>query len=909
MRSSSTYPWLRPLLAALIFSALALAAAVLLARSIRASQAAARGIEAAPAAHSPRLGANVDLLALDDPALARQLDAAHAAGLTWLRQRVEWAAIEPQPGVYRWDSIDRLVDAARARGLDIALTVTAAPAWARDARELGAPLAPPADAATFGHFVAELARRYQGRLAAVQLWDNPNLAARAVGEYIPPRRYVELLRAGYQAAKAADPALTILGGGLAATSENSTRNQSDMRYLEWIYRAGGGPYFDALAVKPYGFWSGPDDRRVGDEILNFSRAVAMRETMRQYGDGDKPVWAVEWGWNALPLDWQGRPSPWGTDDAALQAQRTGDAIHRAQAEWPWLTAMSLMTLRPAAPPDDPVWGFTLLDDAAQARPALTAAVAASLSPAPPVNPAPSPATLALWLALAVGAVTCGALALANTIRLPWSAVWRGWDGQAARLGEAGNIAALAAAALTLAYLPWPLNLAPLALLALLVARRLDLGLAAIVVAAPFYLQTFRLAGTGVSLVEALTLVTVAAWAVRRVAEAAPSPSLPVDGEGASALPPSMGGSRGVRAWLSDVVRRVVAALRAQLPLDLLDVSVLLLLVLGAISPLVALMPGVANREFRLVILEPALFYLVLRDARLSRSQLLRLADALVLAGIAAALAAFLTYGGSGGIAAEGVRRLRGLYGSPNNLALVLGRVVPVALALLVWGSSRARRWAYAVALLPIIAALFLTFSTGAWLVGVPASLLFLGLMQGRRALAVVIGLVGVAVLALLPFARTERVGRLMRLDEAQTLEWRRLLWQSALDMIRDHPWLGVGLDNFLYEYRETYIRSDALADRNLSHPHNIVLDYWTRLGVLGVLALVMGQVGFWSSGLRLWRTLSGDLRILTLGLMASMVNFLAHGLLDNSFFLVDLAFIFMLTVGTVRHMRRTPPME
>lgn len=354
---------------------------------------------------------------------------------------------------------------------------------------------------------------------------------------------------------------------------------------------------------------------------------------------------------------------------------------------------------------------------------------------------------------------------------------------------------------------------------------------------------------------------------------------------------------------------MVAALRAQLPLDLLDVSVLLLLFLGAISPLVALMPGVANREFRLVILEPALFYLVLRDARLGRAGLLRLADALALAGVAAALAAFLSYGGDGGVAAEGVRRLRGLYGSPNNLALALGRIVPVVLALLIWGTSRARRWAYAAALLPIVAALFLTFSTGAWLVGVPVSLLFLGLMQGRRALAVVVGLVIVAVLALLPFARTERVGRLLRLDEAQTLEWRRLLWQSAVDMIRDHPWLGVGLDNFLYEYRETYIRSDALADRNLSHPHNIILDYWTRLGVFGIVALGMAQVGFWLSSLRLWRALSGDLRILTLGLMASMVNFLAHGLLDNSFFLVDLAFIFMLTVGVIRHLRRWPTVK
>jgi tetrahydromethanopterin S-methyltransferase subunit E len=33
--------------------------------------------------------------------------------------------------------------------------------------------------------------------------------------------------------------------------------------------------------------------------------------------------------------------------------------------------------------------------------------------------------------------------------------------------------------------------------------------------------------------------------------------------------------------------------------------------------------------------------------------------------------------------------------------------------------------------------------------------------------------------------------------------------------------------------------------------------------------------------------------------MASMVATLAHGLIDNSFFLVDLAFIFFLTLGVV----------
>jgi hypothetical protein len=34
--------------------------------------------------------------------------------------------------------------------------------------------------------------------------------------------------------------------------------------------------------------------------------------------------------------------------------------------------------------------------------------------------------------------------------------------------------------------------------------------------------------------------------------------------------------------------------------------------------------------------------------------------------------------------------------------------------------------------------------------------------------------------------------------------------------------------------------------------------------------------------------------------MGSMVVFLAHGLVDNSYFLVDLAFTFFLTVGIIQ---------
>ena len=39
---------------------------------------------------------------------------------------------------------------------------------------------------------------------------------------------------------------------------------------------------------------------------------------------------------------------------------------------------------------------------------------------------------------------------------------------------------------------------------------------------------------------------------------------------------------------------------------------------------------------------------------------------------------------------------------------------------------------------------------------------------------------------------------------------------------------------------------------------------------------------------------------LIIGLMASMIDFLTHGLVDASYFVVDLAFVFMLTLALVQ---------
>ena len=257
------------------------------------------------------------------------------------------------------------------------------------------------------------------------------------------------------------------------------------------------------------------------------------------------------------------------------------------------------------------------------------------------------------------------------------------------------------------------------------------------------------------------------------------------------------------------------------------------------------------------------------------------------------------------ITAEGVKRVRALYGSPNNLALYLERtfLVTLALATLLPASKQRIAWILAGGVQAV--ALLLTFSKGSLFLGLPAGLLTLWLggmlllpMQGRsrRPLIWLATAAFAFALALLPFLGTERFRRLLDLSQG-TGYLRVQLWRSSWQMALDHLPFGVGPDNFLYAYRSAYLLPEAWQEPNLNHPHNWILDWWTRIGLPGlVMAMALFATGFYA----LWRTAKSVARtqipeaVLSLGFLAAGIGALTHGLIDASFALPDLMIVWVL---------------
>ncbi|NDJ55316.1 MAG: O-antigen ligase family protein, partial [Chloroflexi bacterium] len=474
------------------------------------------------------------------------------------------------------------------------------------------------------------------------------------------------------------------------------------------------------------------------------------------------------------------------------------------------------------------------------------------------------AALAVWLG---AAITWGGL-LPDLLR---------------RLGDGPTLLITTLTAGVVYFSPWLiLTLVALLLLFVLIYTRPAVGLALIILFAPFYLWPRPLFDRAFSMVEIISLLTLAAWAIHIIAQ------------------------RKEIGWPS--LRSLWASLTG------LDKAVGLFVLISFVSLSWAELLGVAVTELRQTIVEPLVLYLALRTLPLSKEERWRIVDLLMLTGtIVALIGLYQIAAGVGLITAEGGSlRIRSIYNSPNSAGLFLGRLVPLAAAIAVLASPGRRRWLYAGAGLLIAIATVLTFSRGAILLGVPAGLGLVTIVWlGRTGLLIVLGGVVALLLALIPLSQLPRFSELFDPTTGSTF-LRLQLWQSSAQLLADHPITGVGLDQFLYEYRGSYILPAAWEQPDLSHPHNFLLNYWARLGLVGLAAGVWMQIAFWRMAQASQQRLKGldqDSYALVIGLMASMAALIGHGLVDEPHFAIDLALLFSLPLGLLAQIDAHPEGE
>jgi hypothetical protein len=304
----------------------------------------------------------------------KTLELARAAGIVWIKQQFSWEEIEPRrKGEFDWAKYDRIVELAERYGMQIIARLDRPPAWARQNSSF--PTSPPDDLADYGDFVHEFVRRYRVRVRYVQIWNEPNLSAEWGFQRVDAVAYTRLLEVAYRRAKEADPNVVVLSAPLAITLEDASMrgNHNDLIFLEQMYQAGAGAHFDILSANAFGLDYPPEDPP-DPNVLNFRRVELHREIMERYGDGGKPVWINEYGWNAAPASFPDEILTWERVTEADQADYTVRGIAWAREHWPWLGVVNIWYFRQVGdiPPDRPAYYFALVDPEFNPRPVYDA---------------------------------------------------------------------------------------------------------------------------------------------------------------------------------------------------------------------------------------------------------------------------------------------------------------------------------------------------------------------------------------------------------------------------------------------------------------------------------------------------------------------------------------------------------
>lgn len=172
-------------------------------------------------------------------------------------------------------------------------------------------------------------------------------------------------------------------------------------------------------------------------------------------------------------------------------------------------------------------------------------------------------------------------------------------------------------------------------------------------------------------------------------------------------------------------------------------------------------------------------------------------------------------------------------GTTAHVMTFSGILLPVSLLFIALTFSERRMFTTLVAMLSTFA-LVMTFTRGAW-VGWLAGFATLVLLRAYRWTLLIVGAL-VLALVLSPLAVFGRFVSMFDLQQSSNLDRIRMA-QAGIEMIRDHPLLGLGAAN-VKEVYPLYRPPDAPRFR-IPHLHNNLIEIWAERGVLALFAYLL----------------------------------------------------------------------
>lgn len=304
------------------------------------------------------------------------------------------------------------------------------------------------------------------------------------------------------------------------------------------------------------------------------------------------------------------------------------------------------------------------------------------------------------------------------------------------------------------------------------------------------------------------------------------------------------------------------------------------IVIGLIGAIVSVNNEAALGILKAYIIEPVLFFIVFINVKPKFNKILW---SLGISAAFVAIVGLIQYITGYGIPAPwNIRgeefRITSVYEYPNAVGLYLTPIIALFLGNIM--VLKKKIYLSGLLVLLLLAVIFLAKTDGAYL-AVMVSFIFLGLTTKWRKFFIAASILGIIILLVVPSFR-----------EAVTFQdtsgdVRLALWQGTWNLLKDRPIFGAGLASFpdVYPFYKLEKHVELLL-----YPHNIFLDFWVELGLLGFLWLLWVLGKFFIQG---YYKLSRN-RFLA---AAAMIAVCVYGLVDVPYFKNDLSVLFWTLLG------------
>ncbi len=248
----------------------------------------------------------------------------------------------------------------------------------------------------------------------------------------------------------------------------------------------------------------------------------------------------------------------------------------------------------------------------------------------------------------------------------------------------------------------------------------------------------------------------------------------------------------------------------------------------------------------------------------------------------------------------GLVRATASFKDSNLMGIYLSAFAPLAFgAAIYYLKSKKMLPMFLISLISLMG-IALTYSRPA-LLAVYIALFFLGIAAKKKALVIL--LIGLVLAA--PFILPKSVKEWAKEMEYNPIRFmcnddRIAVYRNSLNMIKAHPWLGVGANNYMKQYKQY---KEPVEYRNIvtldyMYAHNNFIHMAAEIGLLGLAVFIWLLYKLFREGSRIYRSLSEDyLKLLSLSLSACLIAFLVNGLTESSLYYSRVAVIFWYLLG------------